>query len=129
MESYFKIIGVMLTVLGLAVFLRQRNGALAIGFTIGMGLLCLSVILPQITAIWHAMEEMAHTCDLDMTLFLPLMKVVGISICTRLTAEICRDAGERAFGAKVELAGAVAALLCAIPLAQQVLNLITGVMS
>ena len=129
MDSYFKLIGFVLTFLGFAVFLRQKNGALAIGLTISMMLLCLSFVLPQIAAIWRAIEEMAADCDLDMMLFLPLLKVVGISICTKLTAEICRDAGEKALGAKVELAGTTTALLCALPLAQQVLKLITEVIT
>ena len=129
MDSYFKLIGFVLTFLGFAVFLRQKNGALAIGLTIGMMLLCLSFILPQIDAIWRAIEEMAAACDLDMMLFFPLLKVVGISICTKLTAEICRDAGEKALGVKVELAGTTTALLCALPLAQQVLKLITEVIT
>lgn len=129
MDSYFKLVGFVLSFLGFTVFLRQKNSALAIGFTVGMILLCLSLILPQIAAIWRILEEMVDACELDMALFLPLMKVVGISICTKLTAETCRDAGEKAFGAKVELAGATAALLCALPLAQQVLKLITEVMT
>lgn len=129
MEGYFKLTGLLLALLGLAVFLRQKSSAAAIGFALGVCLLGMAVILPQVASIWESLEEMLTACDLDMDLFLPLMKVVGISICTRIAAEVCRDAGERAFGVKVELAGAAAALLCALPLAQQVLELITGVAS
>ncbi len=129
MGEYFKLIGLLLALLGMAVLLRQKSSTVAIGFTVAVCLLCMAVILPQIVSIWAAIEEMLSACGLDMALFAPLMKVVGISICTRIVAEMCRDAGERAFGVKVELAGAAAALLCALPLAQKVLKLITGVTS
>lgn len=127
MDSYFKLLGVLVSVLGLAVLLRQKNSVISIGFTLSIFVFCIGVILPQIISVWRAIEDLVFATGLEMDLFVPLMKVVGISICTRLTAEICRDAGERAFGAKIELAGAAAALLCALPLAQKVLELITGV--
>ena len=124
MDGYFKLMGFLLALLGPTVLLRQKSSAIAIGFTLGVSMFCIAIILPQIASLWEIIEEMLDTCSLDMAVFIPLMKVVGISICTRITAELCRDAGERAFGVKVEIAGAVAALLCAIPLAKKVLELI-----
>ena len=126
MEIYFKLLGAVLALLGLAVLLRQKNGTVAIGFAFGICIFCMAAILPQIRALWEELESMIRLCGIDTALFLPLLKVVGISVCTRITAELCRDAGERAFGVQVELAGAVAALLCALPLAKRVLELITG---
>ncbi len=129
MEGYFKLLGTVLALLGLAVLLRQKNSTMAIGFTFGLCIFCMAVILPQIHALWDELEAMVRLCDIDPALFVPLLKVVGISICTRITAELCRDAGEKAFGVQIELAGAAAALLCALPLAKRVLELITGAVS
>lgn len=126
MNQYLKLMGLLLSLLGLATLLRQKSSTIAIGFTLGVCLLCLAWILPQIAELWDAVKEMLSACDLDAALFVPLFKVVGISICTRVTAELCRDAGERAFGVKIELAGAAASLLCALPLAQKVLDLVAG---
>ena len=129
MDGYFKLLGVLLALLGLVVLLRQKNGTVAIGFVLGICIFCVAIILPQIQSLWEAVVSMLRLCDVDTALFIPLLKVVGISVCTRITAELCRDAGERAFGVQVELAGAVAALFCALPLAKRVLELITGVTS
>lgn len=129
MSWYFKLVGLLLSFLGISVILRQKSSAIAIGFTFGVCFFCISVILPYIAELWDAGRTMLSICDLDPALFTPLLKTVGISICTRITAEMCRDAGERAFGAKIELAGAVAALLCALPLARNVLQLIAGASS
>lgn len=126
MDGFFKLLGIVLAVLGVAVLLRQKSGTVAIGFVLGLCICCMTVILPQVQALWQDLESMLQLCKVDTTLFVPLLKVVGISVCTRITAELCRDAGERAIGVQVELAGAVAALLCALPLAKRVLELITG---
>ena len=40
----------------------------------------------------------------------------------RILAALCRDAGQSALAAKVELAGAVMALTAALPLLEQVLT-------
>lgn len=127
MDGYLKLMGVLLAFLALTVFLRQKSAALAVGFTMGVILFTFGILLPQLSDLWNMLQRMLSASDLDPAYFIPLFKVVGISICTRISAELCRDAGERAFGAKIELAGAAAALLCALPLAQQMLELISGV--
>lgn len=126
MSSYLKIVLLLLVCLALAVFFRQKNGSFAVAFSACVCLAAAAILLPQAAALWGTLRQMAETCGMDTALWLPLIKVVGISVCTRITAELCRDAGEKAFAAKVELAGAVTALLCAIPLTQAVLELIGG---
>jgi stage III sporulation protein AD len=54
------------------------------------------------------------------------MRVVAMAVCVRITAELCRDSGERAVAAKIEIAGAVLSLACALPLVEQALTLIGG---
>ncbi|MEG1778273.1 MAG: SpoIIIAC/SpoIIIAD family protein [Angelakisella sp.] len=49
-----------------------------------------------------------------------------IAICVRITTELCSDAGMRAMGVKLELAGAVMGIICALPLIRQALELING---
>ena len=54
----------------------------------------------------------------------PVVKTVALSILTKLTVEICRSAGESGVAAFVETAGAVLALLVALPLVRAVAQLI-----
>ena len=69
------------------------------------------------------MEELAEQAGLSEVLLEPVMKTVALSILTRLTAEICRSAGEGGVAAFVETAGAVLALLAALPLVRAVARL------
>ena len=64
-------------------------------------------------------------CGLDSALYLPVCKAVGVAVVVRITAALCRDAGQSALAAKMEIAGAVLTLSVCLPLFEQVLNLIT----
>ena len=50
----------------------------------------------------------------------PVVKTVAVSILTRVTAEVCRSAGESGTAAFVETAGTLLALLVALPLIRAV---------
>ncbi len=54
----------------------------------------------------------------------PLFKATGIAIIAHLSAELCRDCGQSALGAKVELAGTAACIVVMIPLAEMVFDLV-----
>ena len=71
---------------------------------------------------------LADLAGLAPELLTPLFKTVGIAVLTKITAELCRDAGEGGIGAFAEVAGGAAALCVALPLAQAVLNMIAGLL-
>ena len=74
-------------------------------------------------AVVELMNELAEQAGLSEVLLEPVMKTVALSILTRLTAEICRSAGEGGVAAFVETAGGVLALLAALPLVRAVAQL------
>ena len=58
----------------------------------------------------------------------PVLKCLGISVITRLTADLCRDAAQNAAASSVELAGTVCAMGTAMPLLMSVLKMIGGML-
>lgn len=106
--------------------LRGKGSALAPLCSLAVCLVLLWALLAPASALWQKWQEMLSSVGMESALFLPLVKVLGITELTRISAELCRDAGEKAVAAGVELGGAVAALLCAYPLAQRALELIGG---
>ena len=55
--------------------------------------------------------------------------MVGISLVTKITGELCRGAGESGAAAFLETAGTVFALAAALPLAEGVLELMGQLLS
>lgn len=53
---------------------------------------------------------------------------MGLALVTKLAAALCRDAGEGSLAAFVEVAGAAAAVLVALPLLKMVLQLVMGLL-
>ena len=57
------------------------------------------------------------------SLYLPVLRAVGIAVVVRIMSALCKDAGQSALAAKIEIVGAVLALAVCLPLLEQVLRL------
>ena len=73
--------------------------------------------------------DMADTAQIPSGYLAAVLKAAGITLLTQLTADTCRDAGETALAAKAELVGRVLLLAVAVPLFQDLLTLVTALMS
>ncbi|MBQ1704403.1 MAG: hypothetical protein II028_01010 [Clostridia bacterium] len=111
----------------LAQLVRSRAPALGVAVSLGICAALTMLLLPQVRELWTGADRLFQSTGLDPTLFLPLIKTLAVVQITHIAAELCRDGGERAVAAQVELCGAVAALLCALPLAKQALELIGAI--
>lgn len=107
----------------LSAVLKKNTPELALLLALAAGLWMMSLAAGGLRAVVALMEELAGQAGLPETLLEPVFKTVALSILTRLTAEICRSAGEGGVAAFVETAGAVFALLAALPLMQAVARL------
>ena len=55
-----------------------------------------------------------------------LLRTLAAALVTRLCADLCRDGGSQALASAVELAGAAASLVIALPLLEAVVELLLG---
>lgn len=58
-----------------------------------------------------------------------VLRLVGIGILVQSTADVCREAGQPALGEKVVWVGKLMILAVSLPLIQQVLQLLTGLLN
>lgn len=107
--------------------IRDKNPQGAFAVSIAVSLVILGSIIPVLSDVHKRIKSYAALTGLDTDLFGVLLRVVAISLVTRITAEMCRDNGERAVGAKIELAGTAIGLLCAMPLVDKALALIGAI--
>lgn len=104
--------------------LKGKSPALALLVSIAALLVLLGLIMPHLQAVWKQYSQLIADSGLDPEVLFPVIKALAVTQITHISAELCRDAGERGLAAKLELCGATAALLCILPLAQQALKLI-----
>ncbi|MEA5040777.1 MAG: stage III sporulation AC/AD family protein [Clostridiaceae bacterium] len=110
-----------------ALMLKKDNPLGGFLVAVAFCVVALVALLPVIGVAVGKGKLLLQEAGLDTQLFSPLLRILGITVCTRISAELCRDAGQDAVAAKLELAGAAAGVLCALPLAQQVLELVGGI--
>ena len=124
MTYLIQIVGAALLAAVLTALLRPVSPAMTIVFTAACSILLLLAILNPLGNTLNAISQMLATAGIDGSLYLPVIKAVGISVLVRITAELCRDSGQGALAAKLELAGAVTSIAVCVPLIQQVFQLL-----
>lgn len=111
-----------------ALTLRRQVPELSLVLTVVTGLLLLAAVLKGLDQVRAMLEELAALAGLSPEVLLPLVKTVGIAILTRVTAEVCREAGASGIASVAEITGAAAALCVALPLVQGVMAMVAGLL-
>lgn len=79
-------------------------------------------------AVFKLMEDITKLTELSPEVIVPVVKAVAIAVCTKITAELCRDAKETAVASSVELVGASAGVYVVLPLVTSVLSLVASLL-
>ena len=120
--NMLQIAGLALSAVALAVLLRQYRAeyAMALGLVVSAAILL--ALMPVLRETIGPLTDIASKSGVSQTLGI-IVKSLGIAFVAGIAADICRDAGESAMASKVELAGKVAILSLAMPMAMQLMEL------
>ena len=125
MDLMVKVAAGAITAAVLGVVLRKNTPELALLLALAAGLWMVALVADGLGAAVALMEELTSLAGLSEELLEPVVKTVALSILTRLTAEVCKSAGEGGVAAFVETAGTVLALVVALPLVRAVVLMMT----
>ena len=120
-----KVSACALTAVVLGAVLKKHTPELALLLAVTAGLWMLGPAVRSLSAVTDLMGELAGLARLPEVLLEPVLKAVLLSILTRITAELCRSAGEGGTAAFVEAAGTALALTASLPLVRAVVELFT----
>lgn len=112
----------------LAVLLKQYKSEYAIAVTICAGALIFIYVAPQLAQLMAGIRQLADRTGIGGEMLAPAFKTVGIAYLTGYAAEMCRDAGEGALAAKLEIAGKILMLAIALPVAMAMLDAIERIL-
>ena len=121
-------VGLLLCGALLAVVLRGQRPELAVCLSLLAGVLVVGLLLGQVAPLLSALRRMMTLGGLSAGYLTVVLKAAGICLLTQLTADTCRDAGEVALAGKAELTGRLLLLVLAVPLFEEVLSLILGLL-
>ena len=128
MELLFKAAATVLLTSLIALLIRKSNPELALLINIA------AVVFVFFAACDYAfglreLSDTVHTMMRGKESFTsPVIKCVAVSLVTRITSDLCKDASQTATASALELLGTVCALGIAMPLILSVLKTIGGLL-
>lgn len=128
MELLLKIAAGAVSAALCAAVLRKNGPEFAVLIMLTAGIWVLSLAAGALSQVVSSLARLARVAQLDTTLVEPVVKVVGLSVITRVAGEMCRAAGEGGIAAFVEVAGTFLALAAALPLVNGVVEMIAGLL-
>ena len=128
MEQVIQVTGICVVGALLALVLKKGSPESALLLALAAAVAVLLFLARSMEELVSFLEELGDQSGLSSDLFLPLYKTVGIALAVKVGGNLCKDAGEAALAAIVETAGAVCALLVALPLVRAVLSLLLELM-
>ena len=106
----------------LALSLRGQRPEFAMLLSLGCGVFVLLNLLGQMKGILSGLERVMAGLSGQSDLTGIILKALGICIVAELGSQCCRDAGEAAIAAKVEVAAKTALVLMCMPVFTQLLE-------
>ena len=100
----------------LALTLRGQRPEFAMLLSLGCGIFVLLALMGQMKEIITGLEKTMSGLSEQSDLTAIILKALGICIVAELGSQCCRDAGEAAIAAKVELVAKAALVLMSMPI-------------
>lgn len=125
MELLLKIVAGALAAVMCTAVLRRSAPEFAVPMVLACGAWVIYMLAQAVGQTVQMLVRLAGMAKLETHVVEPVIKVVGLSVVTRIGVEVCRSAGEGGVAAFVEIAGTALSLAAAMPLVNGVLELIT----
>ena len=125
MERMIQVVTVAVAAAVLSTTLRRYIPEFSLLLALCAGIWMLRTVMGSLNAVLTLMEELISLSGMSEVLLEPVLKTVAFSILTKITAELCRGAGEGGIAAFVESAGTILALGASLPLVRAVTQMMT----
>lgn len=106
--------------------LRGKNPEQALLLVLAIAAVVLGRVLALAAPLLERLDALFQQAGVESGHVAILLRTVAAALVTRLCGDLCRDGGSQTLGTVVELAGAAAALLIALPLLEAVAQLLLG---
>ncbi len=117
-------VGIIGAVLAVTVKEYKKEFSLLIG--IATGLVIVYLLLESMTRIKNLFGAMITEAGINGEYVAIMVKVIIIAYVCEFAVQFCGDAGEKAIGAKIELAGRILILTASLPIIENLFSLIVN---
>lgn len=106
--------------------LKKKTPELALLLTLAVLAVAAARCAALAAPLLERLRALGELAGIDGGYFTILLRTVAAALVTRLCGDLCRDGGSQALASAVDMAGALAALLIALPLLEAVVELLLG---
>ena len=125
MEMALKVSGVVLIGAVASLLLKEKNRSFS--FAVVMCALITVVIFCIKSGLYQSISDISQKSETPFSGVMPvLLKALGVSYITGITAELCSSAGENSLAAAVGFAGKTEILILCLPLVTKLLQIAGG---
>ena len=117
------IIGISLSALILAVFVRDYNKTASIMIMIAAAAMIFFRLASGLSEIFSSISAISSGVETAASYIKLMIKVLGIVLITQFVADLCRDCGENALASQTETAAKVIVIAMILPLFETVIKL------
>ena len=129
MEAYIKWAAVVLVGLILSLVIGRQSRDMSILLTLAVCTMVSMTALTFLEPVLDLLRQLRRLGNLSGEAISILLKTAGIGLLSELAALICADAGEGAMGRALQILSNAAILWLSLPLFQQILTMIEGVLA
>lgn len=122
------LIAVALLATTLSVMIKKYNPEYSIFISIIAGIFILCMILSELTPSIQKINGLISASGISSEYAKILFKTLGVCFLVQFASDSCNDAGESSLASKIELAGKVLIITMALPLFEQVIKIVSGLL-
>lgn len=126
MELIIKISAVALISALCTLLIKRQNSEQSFMLGIAAAVVIFLAVFGFLSEISDFIKELISLSGVSASVFLPVIKCMGIAIITKLVCELCKDAGQAGIASAVEYSGSVAAVYTALPLLKTTIKLLVN---
>ena len=123
-----KIIGIALIALIIIIILKQYKPEFAIYVSLLAGVIILLLVVDHLSSIIQLLNSIANKTSINMEFLKLLIKITGIAFLAEFAVSICKDAGEGAIAAKIEIGSKIIIVAMSIPIISSLLEIILKIL-
>ncbi len=121
-----QITGIAVSGMIIVSLVRVIKPEFAIYIVIATVIVILVLCITQLTAVFQFLKSVYDDMTYGKEYFPIIIKVLVVAYLADFTAQLCNDAGEKAIGNKVELAGKIIIFYLSLPILISILELVNS---
>lgn len=122
MQTILQISGLAVTVAVIALVTKNTAPQISAVLSIVAGIFILFYITDGTRQAITQIMQIVEKYGLNQTAISVLIKILGISVISNISAEMCRDMNENALAAKIEVAASVISVIAVMPVLSKILE-------